>query len=543
MVRNTLSRIEASFRRIDEKETRLRAALARQECALQKADGARESAAGEAGAAEQSGRRKSANQRGAHAPAAPAANGANGANGGESPPLSPAGHLPGTPGIHPEGNAGAVDNEVDYAHGFLVNNIASTTETFRRSVMEDIMQRCAYFKSPGVYPRPFPAEGAEGTRWAYSTVTELFGAEAMAGGVFYDHLCNALRDDAGTPLTAPPALLTGGGGASAFSDEPAAEAAAPHPPHPLPPPAAGAAETRCSRVAEAPQGDGARRVSGKTAKAAPPAQGEVGERRGPKAEAARRPGAAAAAPPPPPLQAPLEQLAARFKNPSAAARRRGLMLPEVAAGGGALRPKSAGAAAAERARLSRRAGFKRAPAGPAWSKTLFTGQPFVSGYNRYPRCEGGLWARQAQRVAEKRRGPKAEAADVPAPKTKAYYYLHVRVLHADFDPQKWRFNVRFVDVDAERELSLENLRASQTMYLVFSEPDNHLFSPVDSFPWVSDPEQLHQHTVRIEVFAVMPARTKVVDSYVYFADDGGDERKTNSSMSPAPPTSGTPDRE
>jgi hypothetical protein len=46
---------------------------------------------------------------------------------------------------------------------------------------------------------------------------------------------------------------------------------------------------------------------------------------------------------------------------------------------------------------------------------------------------------------------------------------------------------------------------------------------VETLPWLTEPADLYGRSVRIEVFGIIPARTRVVDSVVYFGD-GAPER-------------------
>eukprot|EP00755_Sulcionema_specki_P037332 Sspe_Gene.108743::Locus_87860_Transcript_1_1_Confidence_1.000_Length_388::g.108743::m.108743 len=60
---------------------------------------------------------------------------------------------------------------------------------------------------------------------------------------------------------------------------------------------------------------------------------------------------------------------------------------------------------------------------------------------------------------------------------------------------------------------------SSSMYIVFHEPNNCVFSPVDDLNWVSRPIDLYRHTLRIEVVGVHPVRTKVIDTLVFYGEE------------------------
>ena len=104
-----------------------------------------------------------------------------------------------------------------------------------------------------------------------------------------------------------------------------------------------------------------------------------------------------------------------------------------------------------------------------------------------------------------------------------YYFVHIRVLHANPAVREWRFDVTVTDVTAGPQqprpsAKFRNLRINSASYVVFSEPSSCVFSPCDMLSWVHEPADLYRHTLRVEVCGVQPP-TKIVDTLVYFGED------------------------
>lgn len=123
--------------------------------------------------------------------------------------------------------------------------------------------------------------------------------------------------------------------------------------------------------------------------------------------------------------------------------------------------------------------------------------------------------------------------------TKEFYFLHVKLVETQARLLGWEFSVTITDVtDPNRLLrhTFKNLRVNEHMHIVFKPPHQVHLSPADDIPWVSAPESLFMHTLRIEVYATHPARSKVVDSMVFFGDVIPDESVgTLAASKPSPP--------
>jgi hypothetical protein len=128
--------------------------------------------------------------------------------------------------------------------------------------------------------------------------------------------------------------------------------------------------------------------------------------------------------------------------------------------------------------------------------------------------------------------------------TKEFYFLHVKLVHTQARLTGWEFSVTITDVtDPERLLrhTFKHLRVNDSMHIVFKPPGQIFLSPVDDIPWVSAPEALFMHTLRIEVYSTHPSRSKVVDSMVFFGDVvPGEEIASKSRPQPSAPSSSRP---
>eukprot|EP01012_Entosiphon_sulcatum_P033202 TRINITY_DN42068_c0_g1_i1.p1 TRINITY_DN42068_c0_g1~~TRINITY_DN42068_c0_g1_i1.p1 ORF type:complete len:511 (+),score=52.39 TRINITY_DN42068_c0_g1_i1:40-1572(+) len=102
---------------------------------------------------------------------------------------------------------------------------------------------------------------------------------------------------------------------------------------------------------------------------------------------------------------------------------------------------------------------------------------------------------------------------------KHFYFLHVRIQSASAQAlAAWRFDVTVTDLSdpAKPSHTFPERRVNDTLHIVFHEPNTCVLSPVDDLPWVREVDQLYGHTVRLEVVAVYPNRTKVVDTTVHY---------------------------
>lgn len=103
--------------------------------------------------------------------------------------------------------------------------------------------------------------------------------------------------------------------------------------------------------------------------------------------------------------------------------------------------------------------------------------------------------------------------------SKEFYFLVVRILHETSSLKNWEFLLRVCDItDADhlRFHTFNNLRVNDHKALIIHPPSNIILSPLDDIPWVAGPDSLYSHTLRLEVFAVYPVKTKVVDNIVFF---------------------------
>ena len=67
--------------------------------------------------------------------------------------------------------------------------------------------------------------------------------------------------------------------------------------------------------------------------------------------------------------------------------------------------------------------------------------------------------------------------------------------------------------------TISGVRADANRYLVFHPPYGSTLSPCGDIPWVPCPSYLYGRSLRIEVFATRPTRTKVVDTTVSYGED------------------------
>jgi len=117
-------------------------------------------------------------------------------------------------------------------------------------------------------------------------------------------------------------------------------------------------------------------------------------------------------------------------------------------------------------------------------------------------------------------GPEAIAT---AAGRKEFYYLNIRVVNLQHVEgaamSDWIFSVTITDVThpaRQPTQTFSQLRLNSDSYLVFRPPSRTTFSPVDDLTWMTTPQQLFQHTLRIQVVATFPRQTKVVDTQVHF---------------------------
>lgn len=108
----------------------------------------------------------------------------------------------------------------------------------------------------------------------------------------------------------------------------------------------------------------------------------------------------------------------------------------------------------------------------------------------------------------------------PFARTKEFYHLQIKIVHAVTAIENWEFAVFVTDVtnpDVTPKHQFRNLRVNHNRYLIFHPPYNIVFSAVDDLPFVTVPENLYGHTLRIEVIATFPVESrKVVDTIVRF---------------------------
>ena len=113
---------------------------------------------------------------------------------------------------------------------------------------------------------------------------------------------------------------------------------------------------------------------------------------------------------------------------------------------------------------------------------------------------------------------------------KEYYYIHVRILHDDESSLNgWRYDVTITDItfpECPIKSVFKKLRANSSMNIVFKEPNNCIFSPAEALDWVRNPIDLYLHTLHVEVHAVIPAKTKIVDTLVFFGDTPPDSNES-----------------
>lgn len=116
--------------------------------------------------------------------------------------------------------------------------------------------------------------------------------------------------------------------------------------------------------------------------------------------------------------------------------------------------------------------------------------------------------------------PSPSQAIAAAARTKEFYNLQIRIVHADPDLSKWEFTVVITDVTSiavsTPQHRFHRLRVTKHNYLIFHAPGNIVLSPCDDIPWVAGPGALYNHTLRLEVFATVPQHTKVVDTLVFY---------------------------
>jgi hypothetical protein len=116
--------------------------------------------------------------------------------------------------------------------------------------------------------------------------------------------------------------------------------------------------------------------------------------------------------------------------------------------------------------------------------------------------------------------PSPSEAIAAAARTKEFYNLQIRIVHADPDLRKWEFTVVISDVTnisvATPQHRFHRLRVTAHNYLIFHPPANIVLSPCDDIPWVAGAGALYNHTLRLEVFATLPQHTKVVDTLVFY---------------------------
>lgn len=100
-----------------------------------------------------------------------------------------------------------------------------------------------------------------------------------------------------------------------------------------------------------------------------------------------------------------------------------------------------------------------------------------------------------------------------------FYYLNVKIVHQK-NLATWRFKVVLTDITSpnHKVLTFRNVQVNADNYVIFHPPDGITLSPAEDFPWVSAPAELFGHALRIEVYGILPTRTRVVDSVVFFGD-------------------------
>lgn len=100
-----------------------------------------------------------------------------------------------------------------------------------------------------------------------------------------------------------------------------------------------------------------------------------------------------------------------------------------------------------------------------------------------------------------------------------FYYLNVKIVHQK-NLATWRFKVVLTDITSpnHKVLTFRNVQVNADNYIIFHPPDGITLSPAEDFPWVTAPAELFGHALRIEVYGILPTRTRVVDSVVFFGD-------------------------